>query len=178
MWRTRVKDDNNRTEAKRPLRARRPELEPCEGRTLLSAGAIAHPAASTHAAVAAPTAIPLARYRVFEATITRGPHAGFTLKGPLVLVQTDRIQVFGYVFPETGGRRITVVGTVYGGAASLRFILPQGGAFEVVGSGRLRRVANGLPGGESLVGLGNVSGPSKNDHGTWLTLAPSKAQGA
>ncbi|WP_154673739.1 hypothetical protein [Singulisphaera acidiphila] len=130
--------------------------------------------AAVHAEVAPARANPLAAYRVFEATITRGPHAGTTFEGRLVLGVTGRIQVFGYFYPEQGMQRVAVVGTVFGGRASLRFILPEGGALEVSGSGRLQSVPRGIPGGLSLVGFGNLSGPARNDFGRWETLAPSR----
>jgi hypothetical protein len=138
----------------------------------MSAAPLQPPAAVVHAEVA--PANLLAKYRVFEATITRGPHAGTTFEGPLVLGVTGRIQVFGFFYPEKGGQRVAVVGTVFGGRASLRFILPGGGALEVSGSGRLQQVPQGIPGGSSLVGLGNLSGPARNDFGTWLTVAPAR----
>ena len=155
-------------------RALRPEVETCEARRLLSAVARPPLGAAVHAEVTPARANPLAAYRVFEATIRRGPHAGTTFEGPLVLGVTGRIQVFGFFYPEKGTQRVAVVGTIFGGRASLRFILPEGGALEVSGSGRLQRVPRGIPGGSSLVGFGNLSGPARDDFGRWETLAPSR----
>lgn len=121
----------------------------------------------------APT--PLSRYRAFAAAINHGPHSGFSLQGPLVLAVTGRIQVYGFLYPSNGSKRVAVVGIVQGSAVALRFDLPRGGALEVVGSGRLQSVQGGIPGGFSLVGSGHVSGPGRNDTGHWETLAPSKA---
>jgi hypothetical protein len=133
--------------------------------------------AGIHAEVAQTPANPLSRYRVFEATIQRGPHAGTTFAGPLVLGVTGRIQVFGFFYPEKGGQRVAVVGTLFGGRASLRFILPGGGALEVSGVGRLQQVPGGIPGGFSLVGSGNLSGPARNDFGSWQTVPPARLAG-
>jgi hypothetical protein len=120
---------------------------------------------------------PLAPYRIFEGTVQRGPHKGFTLDGPLVLGYNGRIQVNGFLFQQ-GGPRITVVGTVFAGGVNLRFVLPGKtgvASVYVTGSGQLRGVRGGLQGGLTLVGSGNLSGPSANDFGHWVTLAPSRA---
>jgi hypothetical protein len=164
--------------AGRCSRALRPVLEPCEGRRMLSAsGGLAHLAVVDHAASAVAVANALKKYRVFEGTITRGPAAGLTVSGPLLLAYVDRIQVFGYVF-EPSGTRVAVVGTVYAGAANLRLVIPTKTgsiALEAAGTGQLVNVKGGIPGEQALVGLGNLSGPNfKTDFGRWETLAPSK----
>jgi hypothetical protein len=112
---------------------------------------------------------------MFLASVERGPDAGLTLRGPLVLGYSGRIQVIGYLYPDSGGRPFTVVGTVYGGGVFLRLIVPKAHsvqALELVGSGQLRGVRGGLPDGMSLVGSGNLSGPLKGDVGHWATFAP------
>lgn len=163
----------HRAKHQRPLRSR-PELEPIEGRILLSTAVphlVHHPAHVRHA----PTIDPLTRYSVFQATIVRGPQAGLVLEGPLVLGYSGRIQVMGEFFPK-GGTPILVVGTVFGGGVDLRFVLPgpRGtGALEVAGAGSLRQVPNGLPDGLALIGSGNVSGPASNDVGHWIMLRPN-----
>ena len=46
------------------------------------------------------------------------------------------------------------------------------------GSGHLKSVKGGLPGGMTLVASGNLQDPDyKGDFGTWETLAPSKVGG-
>lgn len=169
----------SRSGSRRSNRGLRPEVETCEPRRLLSA--VADPRWGQRSAgpieVSAARANPLAVYRVFSATITRGPHAGTTFEGPLILAVTGRIQVLGFFYPENGTQRVAVVGTVFGGRASLRFVLPEGGALEVGGTGRLQRVPRGLvAGGMSLVGLGQLSGPARNDSGSWATHAPSRGR--
>lgn len=163
-------------ERRHPIRSRaaRPVLEPIEGRVLLN-GAVHHPARHPVHFRPAPPVDPLARYSIFQATIDRGPHAGLVLQGPLVLGISGRIQVNGYLFASSG-QTIGVVGTVFAGGANLRFVLPGRfgtGALEVAGSGILRQVPNGLPGGMALIGSGNVSGPASNDSGHWVTLLPN-----
>lgn len=159
-----------------PARSRsaRPVLEPIEGRVLLN-GAVHHLVRHPVHLRPAPPVDPLSRYSIVQATIDRGPHAGLVLQGPLVLGISGRIQVTGYLF-ATSGQTIGVVGTVFAGGANLRFVLPGRfgtGALEVAGSGILRQVPNGLPGGMALIGSGNVSGPASNDSGHWVTLRPN-----
>ena len=100
----------------KPKRSRQaqPILEAVESRLLLSAGVAPHAAHRAPHAVLRPVVNPLDRYTVFQATIQSGPNAGMTLQGPLVLYQTGRIQVFGYLY-QTSGPPITVVGTAIGG---------------------------------------------------------------
>jgi hypothetical protein len=115
----------------------------------------------------------LAPYWTFQATVTRGPHAGLTLSGPLVLGMTDaRGQVSGLLFQQDG-TTVTIVGGVFGRRVSLRFVLPTGGAVEVSGAGQLLRVAGGLPDGLALAGSGRLEGPAKSDAGTWFTMRPT-----
>lgn len=161
----------------RPRRSARPGVEAMEGRVAPSGlASLSSSQAPVHAAqVVAQRPNPLAAYRVFEGTVQRGPDAGLTLKGPLVLGYSGRIQVIGYLFADSGAR-YTVVGTVYGGSVALRIVIPgrqHTSAIEAVGSGQLRRVAGGLPDGLTLVGSGNANGPDfKRDFGHWLTVPP------
>jgi hypothetical protein len=152
----------------------RPALESVEGRVLLN-GAVHHSAHHpAHVGHAAPVN-PLTRYSIFEATITRGPHAGLVFEGPMVLGYNGRIQVNGDMFPATG-RPILVVGTVYSGAVNLRFVLPGKfgtGSLEVVGNGTFRQVPRGIPNGLALIGSGNVAGPARTDSGHWVMLRPA-----
>jgi hypothetical protein len=122
---------------------------------------------------------PLSSYRVFSAKVTQGPDAGLTFQGPLVLGYAGRIQVIGYLY-QNPGPPVTVVGTVYGGSANLRFILPgphSTAALEVSGAGQLQNVARGRPDGLSLAGYGNFSGPGPNDTGHWVMIRPSLGNG-
>jgi hypothetical protein len=149
--------------------------EPIEGR-LPPSGFMTHAVAIriVSADILAARHNPLAEYRVFEATVTHGPDTGLTLRGPLVLGYSGRIQVIGFLY-QNGGPRLTVVGTVYGGGVFLRVVIPGPhgvGSVELAGSGQLQRVTKGLPDGLSLVGSGNLSGPSHNDSGHWSTIAP------
>ena len=180
MWRVWAVHWLSRSPSSRSLGGRnrgyQPVVEDCEARRLLSGGAMGGtPLAVVRTDGGRAAANVVSKYRVFEATIRRGPHAGTTFEGPLVLGVTGRIQVFGFCYPEQGGPRVAVVGTVFGGAVALRFNLPGGGALEVSGSGRLQRVPRGIAGGLSLVGLGNVTGPARSDFGSWQTVAPSRA---
>lgn len=151
----------------------RPELTAVEERVLMTTApalALAPSALMTHTRTN-----PLAVYRMFVATVERGPDAGLTLRGPLVLGYSGRIQVIGSLYPDSGGRPYTVVGTVYGGGAFLRLVIPKAHAvqaLELVGSGQLQGVRGGLPDGMSLIGSGNLSGPLKGDVGHWATFAP------
>lgn len=160
----------------RPKRSRQaqPILEAVEGRLLLSGGVASHAAHHAPHALLRPAVNPLDRFTVFQATIQRGPNAGMTLQGPLVLFQTGRIQVFGYLY-QTNGPPITVVGTAFAGGVDLRFVLTNKFAVEVAGSGQLFNVPSALRGGLTLVGSGNVSGPTNHDHGHWLTIRPAAA---
>ena len=171
---------SRRPETRPRSHSARPAVESIEDRLLLHAGVHGHLAAAAHPAAAVLPATPrnpLANYRVFSGTITRGPAAGLTLNGPLVLGIDGRIQVIGYLFQQ-GGPRVTVVGTVYGGGVSLRFVIPtqkSSIAVEAVGSGQLKLVPNGLLDGLTLAGSGNLSGPDfKRDFGHWSTVAPGK----
>jgi hypothetical protein len=171
------------TDPRAPRRAVKPTLESIEDRLLLHAGVNSHLAAAAHHAPAVAASAqrnPLAPYRVFEGTITRGPAAGLTLNGPLVLGYSGRIQVIGYLF-EPGGTRISVFGTDFGGGVALTFIIPtKTSSVRVLafGSGQLNGVRGGLPDGLTLVGAGNLSGPDlKRDFGHWATVAPAKVAG-
>jgi hypothetical protein len=156
-------------------RAIRVVVEECEARHLLSGPTLSLPVAA--AELGAPPASRLASYRVFEGAIVRGPHAGLTLEGPLVLGMTDAHgQVIGLLF-ERDGTRLAVVGGVFGRRVSLRISLPHGGAIEVAGVGQLQRVPGGLSDGLSLVGSGRLDGPGKSDAGTWVTVKPGVVSG-
>lgn len=163
-------------------RALCPELEPIEGRLLLSASGLHSAIAPTHEQAALPVASTtgktsaLDRYRVFIGRITQGPDAGVTVEGPIVVGYSGRIQVTGQFFPKRGPVAF-VAGTQTGGSVALRIVMAGGGAFEAVGSGSLQSVRGGLPGGYSLVGSGNFSGPQGNDTGTWVTLRPTRVAG-
>ena len=155
----------------------RPELERCESRRLLNAaGGHSDPGAEKPTADVA-VKNPLAPYRIFIGTIKRGPHAGTTFQGPIVLGDDGRIQVNGYFYPKKGGVDV-VVGQITVSYPALRIDLPGGSALEATGNGYLQAVRGGLPGGYSLVGHGNLSGPAGADFGTWVTVAPSKVPGS
>lgn len=155
-------------------RSLRPTLEDCEARTLLNGTIVPRPTLGT-VQVEAARIDRLAPYWTLQGTVTRGPHAGFTLSGPLALGITDaRGQVSGLLFQQ-GGPPLTVVGGVFGRFVSLRVNLPGGGAVQLFGTGQLLRVAGGLPDGLALAGSGRLEGPAKADAGSWFTVRPSAA---
>jgi hypothetical protein len=161
-------------------RSLQPDLESIENRLLLHTGVAIHHAAAAITASASQN--PLANYRVFEGSITRGPAKGLVnLDGPLVVGFDGRIQFSGYLFP-TGGGVDYVFGTETGGGVAMTIVIPTTHhttvSVSAFGSGQLQGVKGGLPGGMSLVGSGTLQGPDyKRDSGTWETLAPSKAGG-
>jgi hypothetical protein len=167
------------------VRSLKPDIESIEARILLHVGTASHLAAETHSArtvAALATQNPLANYRVFEGSITRGPAGGrVTLNGPLVVGFDGRIQFSGYLFP-TGGGVDYVFGTQTGGGVAMTIVIPTTHRTTVsvttFGSGHLKSVKGGLPGGMTLVASGNLQDPDyKGDFGTWETLAPSKVGG-
>jgi hypothetical protein len=182
FWNMPTRRAEARIRRRRPLK---PILESFEERLLMHGGAHGHLATTAPTAtaeVAGASSNPLAHYRVFEGTITRGPAAGrVTLDGPLVLGFGGRIQFSGYLFQQ-GGPVIYVFGTQTGGGVAMTFNIPTTHHTTervlAFGSGQLERVPGGLPGGLTLVGSGNLQGPDlKRDTGHWKTVAPSKVAG-
>jgi hypothetical protein len=159
-------------------RAFAPAVESVESRFLLNAAGAGHLGAEaahhTHVAHVRNARVdPLTRYRVFIGTVTKGPDAGTTFEGPMVVGFSGRIQFIGE-FISRSGAVDQVFGTQTGGSVAFSILLPGGPRLEAAGSGSLNGVPFGFPGGDTLVGYGNLSGPAGNDTGFWETLAPSR----
>ncbi len=147
----------------RRSRAIRPCLEPIERRELLSGAAHAGASAGTVAAA-------ISRYRIFSGTVPEGHGKTLSIKGPILLGQTDaRGQVIGAIY-NANGSRDGVVGLAFAGEISLQITTPSGKTLHVAGTGELKGVSGGIPGYDALTGRGNlviVKGPTK--FGTWTT---------
>jgi hypothetical protein len=95
----------------------------------------------------------------FQATVTGGPDAGFTMAGHLNMVIASDGTITG-VLLENGGVHVPVSGSVGSGQISLAFHRGNGGVLTGTGSVDNPFTCKGTIGG-------TLTGPNAGDAGTW-----------